>query len=87
MAAIYCGVVIKRDFFDEGVYRQMNALNVYQAQKQFEHSCELCVMKHKRMSCDVCPIKGAFEIRLEKCKSQNPRYYEKVRRFFIEDEP
>lgn len=60
------GIVIrilgKKDFWDEGVDRQVNAWNLYNAKKQFDNSCKICCMQNRRMNCDCCPIKNAFEL-------------------------
>lgn len=60
------GIVIqileRKSFWDEGVDRQVQARNLYNAKKQFDNSCMLCCMQNKRMSCDCCPIRNAFEL-------------------------
>lgn len=43
-------------FEDEGVKRQEEAKNVYQANKLFEQSCYLCCMKNVPLTCDRCKI-------------------------------
>lgn len=81
MAQILVGIVVKKDFFEEGVDRQFDAWNLYQAQKQFEKSCRLCTMMRKDMDCDVCPIKLAFETNIEMKKGTcSHQFYERVKR-------
>lgn len=87
MCNIMIGIVAKKDFFDEGVERQLKAWNIHNAEKQFENSCRLCVMMRKRMACEECPIKRAFELKLEMEKHRNPTYYKEARKFFIDEEP
>lgn len=72
MCNILTGVVQKRDFFEEGVCRQMNAYNMYNAKKQFDNSCRICVSTNKHMDCEYCPIREAYETNLKMARAQKP---------------
>ena len=47
-------------FESEGVRRQENSLNLYQAVKQFRNSCRICCETGKNISCGSCAIRQAF---------------------------
>lgn len=57
--------VNRKSFWDEGVDRQIGSCNLHMAIKQFNKSCLICNMQNKRMSCDQCPIRKAFEVNTE----------------------
>ena len=73
------GIVIqileRKSFWDEGVDRQVQARNLYNAKKQFDNSCMLCCMQNKRMSCDCCPIKNAYELNVSIYSDKVPASY------------
>lgn len=48
-------------FESKGVDIQTSCRNKFQAEKCFEHSCELCCNKGLRIRCDSCAIKCAHE--------------------------
>lgn len=77
------GIVIailgKRSFWDEGVDRQVNAWNLYNAKKQFDNSCMICCQQNRRMSCYCCPIRNAYELNVSIYSDKVPAsYYEMV---------
>ena len=72
-------IVERKSFWDEGVDRQVRARNLYNAKKQFDNSCMLCCLQNKRMSCDGCPIRNAFELNASIYADSVPsKYFELV---------
>ena len=72
-------IVERKSFWDEGVDRQVRARNLYNAKKQFDNSCMLCCLQNKRMSCDCCPIRNAFELNASIYADSVPsKYFELV---------
>lgn len=72
-------IVERKSFWDEGVDRQVHARNLYNAKKQFDNSCMLCCLQNKRMSCDCCPIRNAFELNASIYADSVPsKYFELV---------
>ena len=48
-----------------GVDRQVNCSNEFQARKQFRRSCEMCCARGLYIDCDCCAIRAAHEAILE----------------------
>ena len=48
-------------FEEEGVRRQREASNIWQAYRQFENSCKLCTERGRQSDCETCPIKEAYD--------------------------
>ena len=48
-------------FESRGVELQMESTSRFQAQKRFEHSCDLCCNRGLRIECDRCSIRSTHE--------------------------
>jgi hypothetical protein len=68
-------------FEEEGVRRQENALNLWQAVKQFKNSCRICCVSGKNIPCGQCHIKSSFMINLDYVfhDQVNPKILEMVK--------